>query len=195
MRAARIERKTRETDIKLSIDLDGSGKSKVVIPLGFMSHMFDLLIKNSLFDLEIDAKGDLYVDEHHIVEDMGIVLGEAFSKALVDKKGITRFGTAILPMDEVLALVSIDISGRPLLAFDAKFDREKVGDLATELVYDFFSGFSQGAKVTLHIKLLTQGRNDHHRIEAIFKAFGRALRQAAAIDQRVEDIPSTKGVI
>jgi imidazoleglycerol-phosphate dehydratase len=196
MRTAEIIRNTNETKIKIKLNIDGNGKSTIKTPVGFLNHMIDLLVKNSLTNLEIDAQGDIFIDEHHTVEDIGIVLGESILKASGDKKGITRYGTMILPMDEVLALVSIDLSGRPLLEFDAKFDREKISDFSTELVYDFFYALAMNAKITLHIKLLSQGRNDHHRIEAIFKAFGRALRQAIAIDERINDeIPSTKGVL
>ncbi len=149
-----------------------------------------------MIDFEIDASGDTQTDEHHVVEDIGIVLGQAMDKALADKKGIRRYGTMILPMDEVLVLVSLDFAGRCAFAFDAVFKREKTGDLPTELVYDFFDAVAQNAKLNLHIRLLNPGKNDHHRIEGIFKAFGRAVRQAVEIDERTRgDIPSTKGVL
>ncbi len=196
MRTAKITRNTSETQITVSLNLDGTGKRNINIPIGFLSHMLVLFAKHSLIDLEIEAKGDTFVDEHHIVEDTGIALGEALLKAIGDKKGINRYGTMILPMDEVLALVSIDFAGRYSFSFDANFEREKVNDLPTELVYDFFDAVAQNAKIGLHIKLLNQGRNDHHRIEAIFKAFGREVRQAVEIDERIKgEIQSTKGVL
>jgi len=196
MRRSEITRNTEETRIRLSIDLDGSGKSRIDTPIGFLNHMLELFSRQSLIDLDLEAGGDIAVDEHHTVEDIGIVLGEAMLKAIGDKKGINRYGTMILPMDEVLALVSLDFSGRSVFVMDADFDREKVGDLATELVYDFFSAFTQNAMINLHIRLMDKGRNDHHRIEAIFKAFGRAVRQAVSIDERIAgEIPSSKGVL
>lgn len=196
MRTAEITRNTNETQIKLSLNIDGTGKRNINTPINFLNHMLELFSGHSLIDLDIDAKGDVQVDEHHTVEDIGIVLGEALLRSVGDKNGIKRYGTMILPMDEVLALVSLDIAGRSAFVFDAEFTREKVGDLPTELVYDFFDAISQNAKLNLHIKLLDKGRNDHHRIEAIFKAFGRALRQAIEIDERLDgEIPSTKGVL
>jgi imidazoleglycerol-phosphate dehydratase len=158
--------------------------------------MLELFAKQSLIDLEVNAKGDTFVDEHHTVEDIGIVLGEALLKAVGEKKGISRYGTMILPMDDALALVSLDFAGRYAFVFSAEFTREKIGDLPTELVYDFFDAVAQNAKLNLHIKLLNPGRNEHHRIEAIFKAFGKAVRQAVEIDERIKNgIPSTKGVL
>ncbi|MBU0758123.1 MAG: imidazoleglycerol-phosphate dehydratase HisB [Nanoarchaeota archaeon] len=195
-RASEIKRKTNETDVKLMMNLDGKGQNKIITQVGFLNHMLELFAKNSLIDLDIKATGDIEVDEHHTVEDIGIVLGQAISKAIGDKKGINRYGTSIIPMDEVLALVSLDLSGRYAFCFDCNFSREKIGDLSTELVYDFFEAIAQNAKMNLHIKLLTPGRNDHHRIEAIFKAFGRAIKEAASIDERlIGEIPSTKGVL
>jgi imidazoleglycerol-phosphate dehydratase len=194
MRKATIERDTNETQIKVVVNLDGSGKRKIDTPIGFLNHMLDLFSKHSMLDFEIKANGDIQIDDHHAVEDVGIALGEALAKALGDKKGINRYGTMILPMDEVLALVSLDFAGRYAFQFDADFSREKVGDLSTELVYDFFDAVAQSAKMNLHIKLVNPGRNDHHRIEGIFKAFARAVRQAVAIDQRAKgQLPSTKG--
>ncbi len=196
MRTAKITRETNETEISVSINLDGTGKRIIKTPVGFMNHMLDLFSKHSLIDLEISAKGDIETDEHHIIEDIGIVLGLALLEAIKDKVGINRYGTMILPMDEVLALVSLDFAGRYAFVFDAEFEREKVGDMPTELVYDFFDSLAQNAKLNLHIKLINQGRNDHHKIEAIFKGFARALRQAIQIDERIKDeIPSTKGSV
>jgi imidazoleglycerol-phosphate dehydratase len=196
MRKATIKRKTNESSISVSLNLDGNGKSTLKTPIGFLDHMLELFSKHGLIDLEVNATGDIDVDEHHTVEDIGIVLGQALEKAVENKKGIVRYGTMILPMDEVLALVSLDFAGRYAFNFDVEFSREKVGDLPTELIYDFFDAIAQNARLNLHIKLLNKGRNDHHKIEAIFKAFGRALRQAIKIDQRRKNtIPSTKGVL
>ena len=196
MRTAKIMRKTNETEIKVALNLDGTRKREIKTPVNFLNHMLELFSKNSLIDLEIKAKGDTFIDEHHTVEDIGIVLGEALLKAVGNKKGIRRYGTIILPMDEVLALVSLDFAGRFAFVFDAEFKREKLGDMPTELVYDFFDALAQNAKLNLQIKLLNQGRNEHHRIEAIFKAFGRAVREAVEIDKRIKnEIPSTKGVL
>ena len=195
MRKSTIERKTNETDINITLNLDGTGKSTINSSLGFLDHMLELFSRHSLIDLELNAKGD-NADEHHLVEDIGIVLGQALAKAIGDKKGVNRYGTMILPMDEVLALVSLDFAGRFSFNLDADFTREKVGDLPTELIYDFFDGLAQNAKLNLQIKLLTPGRNNHHKIEAIFKAFARAIRIAATKDERTKDvIPSTKGVL
>lgn len=196
MRTAKIVRKTNETQISVDLNLDGTGKRNIKTPVGFLNHMLDLLSKHSLIDMDIDAKGDLQIDEHHTVEDIGIVIGQALLKVIGNKKGINRYGTMILPMDEVLALVSLDFAGRYAFVFDVKFNREKVGDLTTELVYDFFDAIAQNAKLILHIKLINQGRNDHHKIEGIFKAFAKALRKATEIDNRaMNQLPSTKGLL
>ena len=195
MRKATVERKTNETQIKVSLNLDGTGKRKIDVPVGFLSHMLDLFGKHGLFDLEVKAKGDTWIDEHHTVEDTGIVIGQAFKKALGDKKGIRRYGYFILPMDEVLTLVSVDLGGRPKFIFNVEFTREKVGDLSTELVYDFFEAIAYNLGVNIHIKVF-YGRNEHHKIEGIFKAFARAMRMACEIDERAKSqIPSTKGVL
>lgn len=198
-RTAKIERNTNETQIKMELNLDGTGKREIDTPVGFLNHMLDLFSKHGLIDLSVVAKGDIQIDEHHTVEDIGIVLGQALLKAVGDKKGINRYGTMILPMDEVLALVSLDFAGRYAFVMDAEFNREKVGDLSTELVYDFFDAVAQSAKLNLQIKLLTPGRNDHHKIEGIFKAFGRAVRQATETDERLaktqDALPSTKGML
>jgi imidazoleglycerol-phosphate dehydratase len=194
-RKATIDRKTNETDISVSLRIDGTGNRKTDISIGFLNHMLDLFAKHGLFDLSIKAKGDTFIDEHHTVEDIGIVLGEAFSKALGDKKGIKRYGFFILPMDETLATVAIDFAGRYSFRFECPFVREKVGDLSTELIKHFWDAFAQNAKVNLYIKV-ENGENEHHKIEAIFKATARAIRTACEIDEKMKDkIPSTKGVL
>lgn len=192
-RKAVIDRTTNETDVSISLNIDGTGKRETDIPVGFLTHMLDLFAKHGLFDLAVKAKGDTYIDEHHTVEDIGIVLGEAFAKALGNKKGIKRYGFFILPMDEALATVAIDFAGRYSFRFECPFVREKVGDLSTELVNHFWDAFAQNAKVNLYIKV-ENGENEHHKIEAIFKATARAIRMACEIDKRMKDqIPSTKG--
>lgn len=192
-RIVSITRKTKETQIEMKLNIDGGGKYIIDTPIGFLNHMLELIAKHGLFDLEIQATGDTYIDEHHVVEDIGIVLGEAFSKALGDKKGINRYGFFILPMDEVLATAALDFCGRYVFRFDCVFARKKVGDLSTELVYDFWDAFAQNAKMNLHIKV-ENGRNTHHKIEAIFKSVARAVRMACEIDERLKrEIPSTKG--
>ncbi|MBI3954843.1 imidazoleglycerol-phosphate dehydratase HisB [Candidatus Gottesmanbacteria bacterium] len=192
-RKAIIDRKTNETDISFSLNLDGTGKRKIETPVGFLNHMLDLFAKHGLFDLKIKATGDIQVDEHHLVEDLGVVLGEAFNKALGEKRGINRYGFFILPMDEVLTTVAVDFAGRYAFRFDCDFKREKVGDLPTELVYDFWDAFAQNAKINLYIKV-ENGRNEHHKIEAIFKAVARSIKMAVEFDRRsLNQIPSTKG--
>lgn len=192
-RKAVIKRKTNETDIILSLTIDGTGKRETDIPVGFLTHMLDLFAKHGLFDLTVIAKGDTYIDEHHTVEDIGIALGEAFAKALGEKKGINRYGFFILPMDETLATVAIDFAGRYSFHFACPFVREKVGDLSTELIKHFWDAFAQNAKANLYIKI-ENGENEHHKIEALFKATARAIRIACEIDERAKDqIPSTKG--
>lgn len=194
-REAKIERKTNETDISISLYLDGTGKRKIETPVGFLNHMLDLFTKHGLFNVNIKATGDTYIDEHHTVEDIGIVLGQAFAEALGDKKGISRYGFFILPMDEVLATVAVDFAGRYSFSLKCDFMREKVGDLSTELVYDFWDAFAQNAKVNLVIKV-ENGRNDHHKIEAIYKATARAIKMAVEFDGRsLNQIPSTKGTL
>ena len=188
-----IKRETNETQITIALNIDGSGKRKIDTPVGFLNHMLDLFSKHGLFDLDIKATGDTYIDEHHTVEDIGIVLGTAFAQALGDKKGIKRYGFFILPMDEVLATAAVDFSGRYAFNFQCNFSRGKVGDLSTELVYDFWDAFAQNAKINLYIKV-ENGRNAHHQIEGIFKAAARAIRIACEIDKRaIGQIPSTKG--
>jgi len=194
-RISKIVRKTNETEIAIDLNIDGIGKRSINTPVGFLNHMLDLFSKQGLFDLNIKAKGDMYIDEHHTVEDIGIVLGQTFLQALGDKKGISRYGFFILPMDEALATVAIDFSGRYSFTLDCDFIREKIGDLSTELIYDFWSAFAQSAKVNLFIKV-ESGRNDHHKAEAIFKAIARAIKMACEIDKRSSlEIPSTKGVL
>lgn len=194
-RKAQIQRKTNETNVAISLVIDGTGEREINTPIGFLNHMLDLFSKQGLFDLKIKAIGDTFIDEHHTVEDIGIVLGQVFGRVLGDKKGIRRYGFFILPMDEVLATVAIDFSGRYSFTLKSEFSREKVGDLSTELVYDFWDAFAQNAKANLYIKI-ENGRNDHHKIEALFKAVGRAARMACEIDERASlTIPSTKGVL
>lgn len=192
-RTSQIIRDTKETQIIVTLNIDGTGKREINTPVGFLNHMMDLFAKHGLFDLDLEANGDIFIDEHHTVEDIGIVLGQTFSESLGDKKGINRYGFFILPMDEALATVAIDFAGRYAFTFDCQFNRQKVGDLSTELIYDFWDAFAQNAKVNLYIKV-ENGRNDHHKIEAIYKATARAIRRACEFDQRALDqIPSTKG--
>lgn len=195
MRTSQIDRKTRETDISLRLDLDGTGKCNINTDCGFLNHMLELFSKHSRIDLDITCKGDTEVDFHHTVEDVGIVLGQAISEALGDKRGITRYGSMILPMDETLVLTAIDISGRAYLGFDAKMPCQKVGDMDTELVEEFFWAFVRNCNVTLHIKLL-DGKNTHHIIEGIFKSFARTMKTAVSVDPSLGgEIPSSKGVL
>lgn len=192
MRKAEISRKTAETDISIGINIDGEGKSSINTGIGFFDHMLTLFARHGLLDAEIKALGDLEVDGHHTVEDVGIVLGQAIKQALGDKKSIRRYGTSFVPMDESLAMVSMDLSGRPFLVLDAGFASAKVGGMDTELVEEFFRAVAFNAGITLHIKVL-YGSNSHHMIEAVFKAFGRALDEATRFDERIEGVMSTKG--
>ena len=195
MRQATISRKTKETDIQLFLNLDGTGKAEIDTGVGFLNHMLELLAFHSGFDLTVRCKGDTWVDDHHSVEDIGIALGQALADALGDKKGITRYGNFLLPMDEALVLVAIDLSGRDTLWYQVQLPTEKVGSFDTELVKEFMLGFVRNAKACLHFHQLA-GENTHHIIEAMFKGLGRALRQAVAIDpQRAGETPSSKGVI
>jgi len=195
MRTARISRKTKETDINIELRIDGKGKYELKTPIGFFTHMLESFAKHGLFDLKLDANGDLEVDQHHTVEDTGIVLGEAFRKALGYKKGINRAGYFIYPMDESLAVVALDISGRPYLKFDSKFKRRFCGGFDTDLLEDFFYGFSVGLGANIAIQV-TYGRNDHHKIEAVFKAFGKSMKMACSKNKRaLKETPSTKGLI
>ena len=193
MRTASIKRKTGETDIAVSIALDGSGEAKISSGIGFLDHMLTLFARHSLFDVTISCKGDLEVDQHHSVEDIGIALGQAFRDALGDKKGINRYGHAYVPLDEALSRVVLDLSGRPGLEFSCEFTRAAIGEFDVDLIHEFFQGFVNHALVTLHIDNL-KGHNSHHQAETIFKAFGRALRMAVTHDARMAGItPSTKG--
>ena len=195
MRKAETERKTKETEIVLSIDIDGKGRSEIETGIGFFDHMLTLFAMHGGFDLKIKCKGDLEVDGHHTVEDVGIALGEAFNKALGDKKGITRYGDKTVPMDEALNLAAVDISGRGYLNFDAFIPTEKIGEFDSELVEEFFTAFTRSAKITLHIVQMA-GENSHHIAEGIFKAVARALREAVKVQPEFKEIlPSTKGVI
>ncbi len=195
MRRSEINRKTAETDISLTLDLDGSGKSTVDTGCGFLDHMLTLFAKHGRFDLTVKCVGDVEVDYHHTAEDIGISLGQAFAEAVGDKRGICRYGNMILPMDEALILSAVDISGRDYLGYDLRIPTEKVGDFDTELVEEFWLGFVRNAGVTLHIKQF-EGTNSHHIIEGAFKSVARSLREAVAIDPACADeIPSTKGVL
>lgn len=195
MRTAEINRKTNETDIRLTLDLDGSGKSEINSGVGFLDHMLTLFARHGRFDLSLNCDGDVYVDDHHSVEDIGIALGQAFSRALGEKRGIIRYGSFILPMDESLILTAVDISGRAFLNYDLHIPTQKVGTFDTELVEEFFLGFVRNANLTLHVKQL-EGKNSHHIIEGAFKSFGRSMKQAVAVDEAFRnEIPSTKGVL
>jgi len=195
MRTSKISRKTNETEIDVELEIDGQGKYEVKNPIVFLTHMIQTFAKFGNFDLRMDIKGDLEVDQHHTIEDAGIVLGKAFKQSLEDKKGINRSGYFVYPMDEALAVVAIDLGGRPYLQFDVKFKRRFCGDLDTDLIYDFFEAFAfnLGANVVVRMPF---GRSDHHKIEAIFKAFGKAMKMACSIDEEAKNnIPSTKGSI
>ena len=195
MRQATINRTTAETDIKLSICLDGTGKSEISTGVGFLDHMLTLFAKHGRFDLTVTCKGDTYVDDHHSVEDIGIALGQAFAEALGDKRGICRYGSMLLPMDEALILCAVDLSGRACLRNAVTLPSQKVGSFDTELVQEFMLGFTRKAELSLHFQMLA-GENTHHIIEAMFKAMGRALGAAVRIDEAYRDeIPSTKGVL
>lgn len=193
-RFAEVNRKTGETDIFMRLAIDGKGTSNVCSGVGFLDHMLNLFARHGLFDMDLQANGDLEVDFHHTVEDIGIVLGTAIKNALGDKKSIKRYGTSFVPMDEALALVSLDMGGRPFLVFDAQLESRKVGEFDTELTEEFFRAVAFNAGMNLHIKVF-YGSNGHHIIEAVFKAFGRALDEAARIDERIEGVMSTKGMI
>jgi imidazoleglycerol-phosphate dehydratase len=194
-RSAKIHRLTKETNIQLQLNLDGRGKAQISTGIRFFDHMLDLVARHAAFDLAITARGDLDVDQHHTVEDVGIVLGEAVTKALGNKRGILRAGYFVMPMDETLAVAAIDLSGRPFCAVDLRTKVRLVGDLQTELVEDFFQGFAQSARANVHLSVL-YGRSSHHHIEAIFKAFARALRFAVSRDKRLRGVlPSTKGLL
>lgn len=194
-RSATIHRKTNETDIRLKLNLDGRGKSRIATGIRFFDHMLELVARHGAFDLEIAAKGDLDVDQHHTVEDVGIALGEAVLKALGSKRGILRAGYFLMPMDESLAAAAVDLGGRPYCVVDANISAKLVGDFQTELTEDFFQGFAQAARANVHLRAL-YGRSSHHQVEAIFKAFARALRFAVSRDKRLRSVlPSTKGLL
>jgi len=195
MRRARVHRKTNETEIALSLTIEGHGRARVSTGIRFLDHMLELVARHGAFDLTLDAIGDLDVDQHHTVEDAGIALGEAFTQALGSKRGILRAGYFVMPMDETLAVVAVDFGGRTAAIVDIKVRTRLVGDLQTELVVDFFDGFSRGAKANVHAKVL-YGRSSHHKIEAVFKAFARALRVACSKDRQLARmLPSTKGLL
>ncbi|RPJ44222.1 MAG: imidazoleglycerol-phosphate dehydratase HisB [Betaproteobacteria bacterium] len=191
-RSATVVRDTQETRISIKLDLDGSGKAKLASGVPFLDHMLDQIARHGLVDLEVKASGDLHIDAHHTVEDIGITLGQAFAKAVGDKKGVRRYGHAYVPLDEALSRVVIDLSGRPGLEMTGKFTRARVGEFDVDLVREFFQGFVNHAQVTLHLDNL-KGANTHHQVETLFKAFGRALRMAVELDPRVRGVPSTKG--
>lgn len=194
MRKASVGRDTTETKIFVEVNIDGTGSYDISTGIGFFDHMLELLAKHSLMNLTVKATGDTGVDCHHTVEDAGIALGQAFQEALGNKLGIRRYGTFFLPMDETLAMVSLDLSGRPFLVFDTDLPKVKLGDFETETVEEFFRAFAFAAGITLHMRVL-YGRNAHHQIEALFKGLGRALREAASVDPREQGVPSTKGVL
>lgn len=195
MRKASVKRATKETDVEVAVDLDGSGAASIATGIGFLDHMLDLLARHSRIDLDIKAKGDLHVDQHHTTEDVGIALGQAVRKALGDMKGITRYADVHLPMDEALTRVALDISGRPFLVFNVDFVRAKIGTFDTALVQEWFQAFAVNAALTLHVTTL-HGSNDHHIAESCFKGLARALRIAVAIDPRAaHEVPSTKGTL
>jgi imidazoleglycerol-phosphate dehydratase len=193
-RSAAITRKTNETDIQLSFSLDGTGKSELDTDVPFLNHMLDLFTKHGHFDLNVKAVGDVEIDDHHTVEDIGICLGQAMLKALGDKKGIKRYASVFIPMDEALAQVVIDVSGRPHFEYRAEYPSQTVGSFSTEMVHEFLWKFALESRITLHV-IVHYGHNTHHMIEAVFKALGRALDEATSIDPRVQGVPSTKGVL
>jgi len=193
MRKAEVVRTTKETQIRVQLDLDGRGAARLATGLPFLEHMLDQVARHGLLDLEVDAKGDLHIDAHHTVEDIGITLGQAFARALGDKSGVRRFGHAYVPLDEALSRVVVDLSGRPGLEYHVRYTRALIGEFDVDLVHEFFQGFANHAQVTLHVDNL-RGDNAHHQCETIFKAFGRALRMAVESDPRAHgSVPSTKG--
>ena len=195
MRKASVKRTTKETDVQVAVDLDGTGAASIATGIGFLDHMLDLLARHSRVDINVKAKGDLHIDHHHTTEDVGIALGQAVKEALGDMKGIARYADVHVPMDEALTRVAIDISGRPVLVFKVEFGRDKVGPFDTELVQEWFQAFAMNAAVTLHVATL-HGGNDHHIAESCFKGLARALRAAVAIDPRAaHEVPSTKGTL
>lgn len=194
-RGAEVARSTKETAIRVRVDLDGSGMTQVATGIGFFDHMLEQLGKHAGFDLEVDASGDLHIDSHHTVEDVGLALGQALAEALGDKKGIRRYGWSMVPMEEALAQVALDLSGRPFLAFDVKVPAEAIGNYDPDLTEEFFTALSRAAGITMHAKLLA-GKNSHHIVEALFKAVAQALASATSIDERrADEVPSTKGTL
>lgn len=193
-RTAKIERKTNETDIKVMFDIDGSGKNTIATGIGFFDHMLTSFARHGFFDLECFVTGDLHVDCHHTIEDVGIVIGQAIKEAIGQKKGIKRYGSFLMPMDETLVMCAIDLSGRPFLSYDVAFTMERVGYMDTEMVKEFFYAVSYAAGMNIHIKLV-EGSNNHHIVEAIFKAFAKALDEATMLDGRITDVLSTKGAL
>ncbi len=193
-RLGEVERNTLETQIKVKLNLDGKGQGSIKTGISFLDHMIDQIVRHGLFDIDIHAQGDHHIDDHHTVEDIGITLGAAFALAVGDKKGIVRYGHAYVPLDEALSRVVIDLSGRPGLIMNVEFTRARIGSFDVDLFQEFFQGFVNHAKITLHIDNL-RGRNAHHQAETVFKAFGRALRMAVERDLRVTQIPSTKGIL
>ena len=195
IRKAFFERKTRETRISVDLDIDGSGSAEIRTPVGFFNHMLETFVRHGLFELKMEAEGDLHVDQHHLVEDCGLALGKAFNKALGDRKGINRAGYFVYPMDEALAVVAVDLGGRAFLQYDVSFKRQLCGDMNTDLFEDFFTSLASNLKANVVVRM-PFGRSDHHKIEAVFKAFGRAMRMACSLDPREKGrIPSVKGVI
>jgi imidazoleglycerol-phosphate dehydratase len=195
MRTATIERQTKETSISVSLDLDGTGLYDVSTGIGFLDHMLEQLSRHSLMDLTVKATGDLHIDFHHTTEDTGIAIGEAFSEALGDRKGITRYGSALIPMDETLSRIALDVSNRPYLIWHVNFTKPKLGDMDTELFKEWFQAFAQASGITLHVENL-YGENNHHIVESCYKGLARALRQAIEIDPRkADEVPSTKGML
>ncbi|OGA25701.1 MAG: imidazoleglycerol-phosphate dehydratase [Betaproteobacteria bacterium RIFCSPLOWO2_02_FULL_67_26] len=192
MRKAEASRNTNETRIGVKLNLDGSGKSRIATGVPFLDHMLEQVARHGVFDLEVSAKGDLHIDAHHTVEDVGIALGQAFAKAVGDKKGVRRYGHAYVPLDEALSRAVVDLSGRPGLEYHIEFTRARIGEFDVDLVHEFFQGFVNHAQVTLHVDNL-KGSNAHHQAETAFKAVARALRMAVERDSRVKDVPSTKG--
>jgi len=192
MRKAEVSRNTKETKIGVKLNLDGKGVAQIATGVPFLDHMLEQVARHGAFDLDISAKGDLHIDAHHTVEDIGITLGQAFAKAAGDKKGVRRYGHAYVPLDEALSRAVVDLSGRPGLEYHIEFTRARIGEFDVDLVHEFFQGFVNHAQVTLHVDNL-KGTNAHHQAETVFKAFGRALRMAVEVDPQVQDVPSTKG--
>jgi len=193
-RTGQVERKTKETEVRVSLNLDGSGQANVSTGISFLDHMLDLFSRHGLFDLELECRGDLEIDDHHSVEDIGITLGQAFAQALGDKRGITRYGSALVPMDEALCRAVVDLSGRFYLVYEVETRRGVIGNFSVELAEHFWRSFAESLRCNLHLDLL-RGRNTHHILEATFKATARALRQAVELDPRVQGVPSTKGML